>query len=390
MTLRTTAALALAALLLGAAPAHAADIPKPGVKPNLFGKEVPKPAEQKAGESKPGDQKPGDQKPGEPPKAADQTAGAATPMGDWAGGPSMAPDGKLAYCVTEAVFDSGHTLMIARNAKGELNVGLQIPGASLPRGQDWPVKVTIDDKLVRERMAIATQADMLVVPHGPDEDLFNALMNGKELAVVSDSDRIAFQLKGTKKALVDLKTCVDKGGNVPKKAADAKPAQGKGALPDELLSLLATAGIRNIEPVSLDNVALDKRPADYLWRSGPVMGSVRQHTVGDDATLAEISRIYQDAMTKACAGKAAMTYADAEALPGVMLRTGAVDCTTERGTVHAALLLYLTDARLFTMFAHEVDVRDADATQADRMRDRIAEVIRELALKGPQSGRTKG
>jgi hypothetical protein len=376
MTLRTTAALTLAALLLGAVPAHAADVPKPGIKPNLSGKEAPKPAENKPAETKPG----------EPPKAAEQAGGgAAVPMGEWNGGPSMAPDGKLAYCVTEAVFDSGHTLMIARNAKGELNVGLQIPGASLPRGQDWPVKVAIDDKLVRERMAIATQADMLVVPHGPDEDLFNALMNGKELAVVSDSDRIAFQLKGTKKALLDLKACVDKGGSVPapKKAVENKPASGKGALPDELLSLLATAGIRSIEPVSLDNVALDKRPADFLWRSGPVMGSVRQHTVGDDATMAEISKLYQEAMVKACSGKAALAYTDAEALPGVMLRTGSIDCTTDRGTVHAALLLYLTDAKLFTLFTHEVDLRDADATQADRMRDRIAEVIRELAHKGP-------
>ncbi|HEY0836404.1 MAG TPA: hypothetical protein VGE72_21025 [Azospirillum sp.] len=379
MTLRITVALALATLL-GAAPVQAAEVPKPGIKPNLFGAETPA-------------QKAADQKPEEQPKATEQTAGgAAAPMGEWGGGPSMSPDGKLVYCVTEAVFDSGHTLMIARNAKGELNVGLQIPGANLPRGQDWPVKVTIDDKLVRERMAIATQADMLVVPHGPDEALFSALMNGQELAVVSDSDRIAFQLKGTKKALTELKTCVDKGGNVPssKKAVENNATPGKpSGMPDELLSLLATAGIRSIEPVSLDNVPLDKRPADYIWRSGPVTGSVRQHTVSDDASLAEVSKVYQEAMTKACAGKAVLTYADAEALPGVMLRTGAVDCTTERGTLHAALLLYLTDARLFTLFTHEVDIRDADATQADRMRDRIAEVIRELAQKGP-AARTRG
>uniref|UniRef100_UPI0019552B19 hypothetical protein n=1 Tax=Methylobacterium sp. B34 TaxID=95563 RepID=UPI0019552B19 len=74
-----------------------------------------------------------------------------------------------AYCVVEGEFTSGHVLMFARSPQGETNIGIGIPGADLPKGGEWPVTIEVDKKLKRERVAVASQPDMLVVSNGKDD-----------------------------------------------------------------------------------------------------------------------------------------------------------------------------------------------------------------------------
>lgn len=317
--------------------------------------------------------------PAEPPKAADQSPAALAPQGEWRVGPVNALNGSFAYCVAENRFTSGHGLIIARNTPGELNIAVAIPGARLPQDKQWDVKVQVDDT-TREKVAVAMQPDLLVVPQGKDEELFGLLQRGRQLAVVSASDRVAFQLKGTGKALADLKTCAEKAVPAPpRQAAKEKP---KAPFPEALGEILAQAGLRDIEPVTFTDVPEDKRPADYAWRIGRVFGGVRERTVGDGATLAALSGEYVDALKAKCPGKANATLADAESFEGVEIRTGSVDCEAKEEPVHVALTFYLTASRLFTAFFHEGPA--ADAAVADKARDNITAVIRRLAGPPPQ------
>ncbi|MGQ9370960.1 hypothetical protein [Azospirillum sp. A39] len=367
---RVCLALALAGLLLATPPAAAAEpaARAPAVKPQA------KPAPP-AGGPHPAAEPP-TAPAAEPPivPAAEPPVTAATPAGDWYGGPVPGADGKFAYCVTENRYDTGHLLIIALSPQGEINVGMQIPGASLPKDTQWTVTLSVDGGTERTRTAVATQGDLLVMPQGKDDELFERLMNGAELLIRSDTDRVAFRLKGTKKALSDLRTCIAKGGDVPV----SRPAPPRsGPLPDELMTLLAEAGIRDVAPVPLDNLPADRRP-DFLWRAGSVTASVRQHAVDETATLSEISDLYRTAMVKACAGAAA-TYGDVEVMVGLTLRTGSLECPSAKGPLHVALLLYLTDAKLFTLFTHEAPA--SEAATADGMRDRLAAAVRALAAK---------
>lgn len=295
----------------------------------------------------------------------------------WEGGAAKDKDGKFAYCVIEGGFTSGHVLMIARSQKGETNIGIGIPGAGLPPGEHWPVTVTVDGKLKRERVAIAPQPDMLVVSNGKDEELVTALMNGKELVVASASDRIAFALKGTKKVLTDLKTCVDKGGNVPpiKTSTGVKPpVPPQARLPEGLAGLLTAAGVHDAELVSMDKVPVDQRPADVAWRFGPIVGGIRERVVAEGATLDDLSGTFAESMKARCEGTGTITLNATEQAGAIALRTGAVDCAMKQGSLHVSLTFLLSRARLFTVLFHEA--AESDVALADKVRDNLAQVLR--------------
>ncbi len=312
-----------------------------------------------------------------PAKSAPPKNGPAELEDGWEGGAAKDKDGKFAYCVIEGGFTTGHVLMIARSQKGEINIGIGIPGATLPRGEQWPVTVIVDGKLKRERLAIAPQPDMLVVSNGKDEELVTALMNGKELVVASASDRIAFALKGTKKVLTDLKTCVDKGGNVPpiKTSTGVKPAQPpKAALPQGLASLLTAAGVHDAELVPMDKVPADQRPADVAWRFGPIVGGIRERIVGEGATLDDLSGAFAQSMKGRCEGTGTVTLNPSEPAGAITLRTGSVDCAMPQGTLHVSLTFLLSQARLFTVLFHEAG--EEDVALADKVRDNLTQVLR--------------
>ncbi|QCG89491.1 hypothetical protein [Azospirillum sp. TSH100] len=329
-----------------------------------------------------------DAKPGNTPANPSASAPApAKPDGpgelieSWDGGAAKKKDGSFAYCVVEGEFTSGHVLMFARSPKGETNIGIGIPGADLPKGGEWPVTIEVDKKLKRERTAVASQPDMLVVSNGKDEDLVNALMAGNELVVSSASDRIVFKLAGTKKVLADLRTCVDKGGNVPPiKVAAGRPAEKdrKNRLPEGLDSLLTAAGVHDAELVPMDNVPQDRRPADVAWRFGPIVGGIRERAVGEGAKIDELSDSFADAMKQRCEGTPTVTLNQPEQAGSVWLRTGSVDCAMSQGKLHVTLNFLLSQRRLFTVIFHEAG--EQDVVLADKVRDNLAQVLRRAGV----------
>lgn len=371
MTVPTSRAIpvalaALTALILSIAPAAAQ--PKPQAKPSAETPktETPKPPEAVAPAA-------------EGPKASETLKGPAAPVGEWDLRAVKAQDGQFSYCVTQTKFDSGHVLVIARTRTGEVNVALGIPGARLPADERWSVKLSVDDKATRDKAATAAQADLLVVPLGKDEEIYGLLGTGRQLNIQSNTDRIAFQLKGTKKVLGDLKSCAEKAGaGFENKAAAAAPARPP--FPEALTAVLAAAGFRELQPVSFDGVPVNDRPADFAWRNGPLFGGVRERQVISDSTLAELATEYSNELKDRCPGETAVALGDAETLPGLTLRTGSVDCAMKDGGLHIALLYYMNDARLFTVFFHEGPAADKEA--ATRARDSIAGVIRTVAGRG--------
>ncbi|CAO3356920.1 hypothetical protein [Azospirillum melinis] len=299
----------------------------------------------------------------------------------WDGGAAKKKDGSFAYCVAEGEFTSGHVLMFARSPKGETNIGIGIPGADLPKGGEWPVTIEVDKKLKRERTAVASQPDMLVVSNGKDEELINALMGGNELVVSSASDRIVFKLAGTKKVLGDLKTCVDKGGNVPPiKVAAGRPADKdrKNRLPEGLDSLLTAAGVHDAELVPMDKVPQDRRPADVAWRFGPIVGGIRERAVGEGARIDELSDSFAEAMKQRCEGTPTVALNQSEQAGAVWLRTGSVDCAMPQGKLHVTLNFLLSQRRLFTVIFHEAG--EPDVQLADKVRDNLAQVLRRAGV----------
>ncbi|CAO3435107.1 hypothetical protein [Azospirillum endophyticum] len=388
MTARFAAPLS-ALLLLGvaSAPAVAELVPvQPTIPPSAY-YGLPEPEAEivvpgaPAQDAKPAGKQDGKEAAASPPKPD----GPGELIESWDGGAAKKKDGSFAYCVVEGEFTSGHVLMFARSPKGETNIGIGIPGADLPKDGEWPVTIEVDKKLKRERVAIASQPDMLVVSTGKDEELINALMGGNELVVSSASDRIVFKLAGTKKVLGDLKTCVDKGGNVPPiKVAAGRPAEKKNRLPEGLDSLLTAAGVHDAELVPMDKVPQDRRPADVAWRFGPIVGGIRERAVAEGAKFEELSDGFADAMKQRCEGTPTVSLNPPEQAGSVWLRTGAVDCAMQQGKLHVSLNFLLSQRRLFTVIFHEAG--EPDVVLADKVRDNLAQVLRRAGTAPPPAG----
>jgi hypothetical protein len=225
------------------------------------------------------------------------------------------------------------------------------------------------------------------------------LKNGKVLSIEGPEDVALFSLKGSGKALEILQKCVDAGtgkikmpaaaaapmaaGAAPAEAMGSKAASGKPAkFPPSLLKLLKDSGLKNLQLVSIPDPS--KAPVDFAWRTNGALGGLREREVPPDITLEKMSGIIEDGYKKQCTGKFGSSLSTPENLPGVQLRTADFSCEIGDKKVDVALLLYVTDTHLFSMFMHEAD--GAHKSAATSARDAIAASIRKLAREQKPKG----
>jgi len=320
-----------------------------------------------------------------PPKGAQLTG---APIGDWRGGAVNDPNGKFAYCVAENRFDNKLALVIARNSSGETNLAIGIPGAGMTQGTKFPMSVRVDETVKRNLTGIAVEPDLLVVSTGKDDELFESMRKGSRLIMQGPTDTAIFQLRGTGKALGDLRTCAQQagvgvapkpGGQASQKPGDQKPVAV--TLPDTLRAILNAAGLREAIPLSMANVPEDRRPADFAWKIGPVFGGVREARAPADMSFETLTTNYLDILKQRCSGEFTATPAAVESLPRVTLRTANVACTPPEGKINVAILFYKSQGDIFTVFFHEAS--DADLELAKKARDGLTQVVRKLGSAQP-------
>lgn len=314
---------------------------------------------------------------------AAEPAKLATVTEAWKGGPAREQGAD--YCVQEARFSSGHLLIVGRTKAGEVNLALGIPGGGLPVGERWKVTVTADGAAPRERQAVAASKGLLVVGMGFDTEFYDRLKRGKTLNLKSAADDVAFQLSGTSKALGELEKCAaglpdpKQGGKV---ASGAPGGAGAPPFPETLAAILGAAGLREVQTLAFPDVPADQRPADYAWRTGRVLGGVRERIVPEGTSFDEVSTKYAQALRDRCKGAGSVNNGPIEHHPGVALRSATVDCEGEggKGAVHVALVSYLSDVHMFAVFFHEST--PAHKAEADDIRDRLTAVFRRVARQG--------
>ncbi|UEM21788.1 hypothetical protein JL100_003200 [Skermanella mucosa] len=162
---------------------------------------------------------------------------------------------------------------------------------------------------------------------------------------------------------------------VPPPAA-APPILGP-ALPDALVNLLSAAGMAGIVPVSLDRVAPDQRPATFAWKYGQVFGGIREVSIIDNRSLAELTESYVTVLKNSCSGEFRSSLGPVEQLREITLRIGEATCVLPERTTEFRHVYYINRARIFTTFIHESDT--AGKAMAEKARDQLASVIRQVA-----------
>ena len=299
-----------------------------------------------------------------------------TLVGEWATKDSKGPDGVFSFCYSEAKFSNNLGLVVARNAAGESNLALIVPGGKLPQGQMIPIKVRIDQGNNREPRSVAAQPDRLIMALGKDDAFVDALKKGKQLIIEAPGDKATFVMSKAGKALSELKSCVDK-------AVSGDPdAAARSTLPEGLRGLLSTAGFQHYRVIDLSKVDEDKRPGNFMWQIGPVVGGVREVRVDEKTDLATVVGKYSDVLKTQCKGDFNFEKGTEDKFPAVTVQNASLSCAMPDHKVYASLLFYLTTkGKLFSVFFHQGE--DKDKADADKARDAIGKVIRDAAQKTP-------
>ncbi|CAK0751078.1 putative Signal peptide protein [Azospirillaceae bacterium] len=307
--------------------------------------------------------------------------------GEWISGPVVDPKGTFLYCVAESRTTGGQALVLGRSARDELNIAIGMPGAGMTRGQGWPVKVVVDSELRRNRQALAAEPELLVIANGPDQELLEAIGHGQLLTIEGPHDSLAFRLKGSGKAVRDLRACTDnaRAGKPGKPLGRIDPAGAPATLPPGVREILAQAGFKKIDLLPLSAAPAGLSPVQAVWRVGPVTAGISETLAAADNTLPTLSEQVANRLRPACGEDFDIRWKEPELLPGAALREAVIGCKPGgKEPLKLALLFYLTRTGLFTTLFHQTPAREAAAGSRDH--DAVTTVIRKAAAVPPARG----
>jgi hypothetical protein len=131
-------------------------------------------------------------------------AGPAAITSSWNTGVMRTPEGKFAYCVSEAQYDNGLWLIVALNPTGDVNIGVGQKGAQLPAGGQRNSILQIEGQSAIQIPARVVKPELYVLNAGKNAALLQALAAGSAVRI----DQNEFSLSGSGQAMATLKECV--------------------------------------------------------------------------------------------------------------------------------------------------------------------------------------
>lgn len=334
----------------------------------------------------------------------------------WQPGRVAPQAGKPGYCFVEGEFDNGLALVIARTQDGRLNMALGLGSGTLQVGRTLQLTLRLDEDAPRAAEASAVAPDMAIVTLGADEAWFQRLRAGRVLAIEGLERPARFALEGSDRALQHVQDCsrsadmrlpspaelaqADEGQEPPPPAIAPPPAPRPPPdnlpimkLPDTLAGILIAAGMANAVPLDLSALPQERRPADYAWKFGRVLGGVKESRVPSDALLGNLTGAYIGELRARCTGSFEEQLGEVDDRGPLQLRQGSARCTgspaTPGGvaapTVTVSLLFYMTDAGDYAIFFHEA--APTERPIAEEATRRIASVLRAMAERAKRDGK---
>jgi len=363
--------------------------------------------------------------------AAAATASAQTapvslsPQGAWQVGAIPNQQGAFDSCAAVAALGQAGEVQVRRRPDGQTILTMGLRDGAFAAGQQQQIVADIDGGLRREVVGVAPQPQVLIF--GIDDAFLEGFARGNVMTVLVGGREFRLTLRGTSRAVADLRDCVStrgqgaappvqqaqaapqrQGAPAPQapqggggQAAQQAPPQGPGQqgaqqrppvaatrevtiLPQPLINLLVQAGMQDAQPLILDQVPPEQRPGEHAWRFGPVVGSLLEIRLPPDIGFAAaVSRTFET-LSGGCTDQPTTSTGDPTVIGGVTLTLGELRCTTGDGPIHASLLLYETPERVLVRFMHYGPV--GEAARADEARAAIETVVRRTAEAAASRG----
>ena len=298
------------------------------------------------------------------------------------------PDGKFGFCLADYALADGRKLTFAMSPTDEINLGVMVPKAGFVLGGHYDLSLTLtqakaqgaDTKdFMRSVRAVAIDENSLLLQMGNNPPFTKALTNSRDLSVTANGKTMLFALPAMPPVLDALKACNKESRQKTNRVA----ANIEKAMPETLKALLVAAGLKDIAPLRMDDIPIDQRPADFIWKTGNVIGGVRERLAPKDKSLTELVGLHIQGLKKKCTVAFKTEVNREEEAPGLKLRTAEADCRMKGlngekdKDMTAVILFYLTAAGRFTEFTHEGSA--ADKAEAISVRDALKRTIVQLA-----------
>lgn len=150
-----------------------------------------------------------------------------SPTGDWIVGPITAKSSSgVAYCSMKNDYDSGLSLVFARDAEGANSIAIDFHKKQLEIGAQYQVGFQVG-LIKRQMVAIAATPSVLIVQMGLDSAYYETLRRKSVMHIsLSSGEDMAFALNGTSDALTALTECAVAEGR-GKKFTPVRIAAGK-------------------------------------------------------------------------------------------------------------------------------------------------------------------
>jgi hypothetical protein len=272
---------------------------------------------------------------------------------------------------------NGNKMTVALNPQEEINLGFAIPKAGLKPAALYDITLMFSNGVARTIRGQAINPETVLLRIGTEPDVPHALGASAQVSLTAANgagSKVVFPLPSIAPALVSLHACIiENKGKIDKNAAAA-------LLPPGLQKLMIMAGLPNVEPLSLEDIPPEKRPADYMWRLGEVVGGARQRDVPADKSLDDFIKLHLSALKEKCnASSFTMQQTKDQVFPHLTLATADATCTRTDHPVFLAILYYLSATHELSIITHEGPLTArADAIKA---RDALAHVIGSLAAQ---------
>lgn len=306
-------------------------------------------------------------------------------------------DGRLRLCLMKSHYDDQREISIALTPAGELQLAFKIPKGHFVKQRFYDLDIQLDSqKPARVRMT-ALSDSLLLAKIGTNLSFIENLTKAEQISIGSEAKTVSFPLPPMPPVMAQLQGCsqatqpqqetlpsqvvsVRDPMPVPTPAPSPLPQSGKDYMSskDSLMAFLRKAGFEDPRPVYLDDVPEAKRVANYVWKTGKILGGVKRQPAPAGVALSQLAGLHLKGLNEKCDGSFHSYIGKEQDTAYGTIRYAGARCTFPEDKDHppsvvVSLLFILSPENQYTVFTHEGLKEDGQTIRAAR--DKLGDML---------------
>lgn len=263
------------------------------------------------------------------------------------------------FCASEGHFSHDFALVVARNLLGQSSLVLTWPGFTGAPGTSVPMRISVDQKTLRDVQAVAKGNNTLVAALGWDDEALGKLGAAKRITFAASVMNVRYNAKDNNAAFARLNSCT---ASLLDRLPDSK------GLSSEVRRTLDKAHLGEVRMIQ---VADSKNSSENFLVDGTFGGSAVLDKGKSDVTQRMLD--YVDQLELLCRARFSSQLGAPIPVKGGELIMAEAKCDTlHTGTITA--LAFVNDGSKPRVYYFEAD--KSNTSKVTALRDRLADAVK--------------